>query len=517
MALPLDGPTQTGRGVKGQYVYWIVMPMPKPLTVAQQGVKTPRDFDRQSFREVCVEAHTFCQVDLLETACFLEPHANGDPHLNLLVRAAEQYKWKPVAQRLLNHHHVHVSFGSHITTWQGGVVYGCVASEHKNEEDLDKAPEQWKKDGSQPTPLKEFLPLRFRQPGFVRHTRLTPLAFFDLCAKHKVATEEALWAKATDLSDQGDRALLSFLLENDAGTYFAKVVKAQQAKETLRRSHLTREELLEEYVKKNTCSCAPNGHCHALMKRILQKSGIDGPWQKEVFGALRSGRAKMRNLCLLGPPDCAKSFLLRGFEDVFRTYKRPDGGSYQLEDLLGAELVFLNDFEYDAGAKDWMPWSYFKNFLEGASVTVGCPKNKGGNQVFKGTAPVLLTAPEEVKLKRYGREDVSETKQMQKRIKYFRLTWQIPEGEREEVLRVCAHCTARLYLEGKPLLDSPAGSAGAQPQTRLPANADEPAPKRPRTASECVRELQELKALLDSGLLSKQEFADLKGRLLSGN
>ena len=503
--------------MKGQYVYWIVMPMPKPETVVQHGVKTPRDFDRQSFRVVCVEAHTFCKVDLLETACFLEPHANGDPHLNLLVRAAEQYEWKPVAGRLLNHHRVHVSFGSHITTWQGGVVYGCVASEHKKEEDVDTAPDQWKQDGSQPTPLKEFLPRRFRQPGFVRQTKLTPLAFFDLCAKLELATEEALWAKATDLSDQGDRALLSFLLENDAGTYFAKVVKAQQAKETLRRSHLTREQLLDEYFTKNTCSCASNGHCHALMKRILQKNGLDGTWQKEVLGTLRTGRAKMRNLCLLGPPDCAKSFLLKGLEEVYQTYTRPDGGSYQLEDLLGAELVFLNDFEYDSGAKDWMPWFYFKNLLEGTSVKVGCPKNKGGNQVFKGTAPVLLTAPDEVKLKRHGQEVVAETKQMQKRIKYFRLTWQIPEDEREEVLRVCAHCTARLYLEGRPLLDNPASSAGAPPSARPPVNSDEPPAKRPCTASECVRELQELKALLDGGLLSQQEFADLKGRLLSGN
>lgn len=517
MALSLDGPSQKGRGVKGQYVYWIVMPMPKPETVTQQGVKTPRDFDRQSFREVCVEAHTFCNVDLLETACFLEPHANGDPHLNLLVRAAQQYKWKPVAERLLNHHRVHTSFGSHITTWQGGVVYGCVASEHKKEEDLDKAPEQWKKDGSQPTPLKEFLPLRFRKPGFVRQTKLTPLAFFDLCAKLEVTTEEALWAKATDLSEQGDRALLSFLLESDSGTYLAKVVKAQQAKETLRRSQLTREQLLDEYFTKNTCTCSPSGHCHALMKRILQKNGLDGTWQKEVLGTLRSGRAKMRNLCLLGPPDCAKSFLLKGLEDVYRTYTRPDGGSYQLEDLLGAELVFLNDFEYDSGAKDWMPWFYFKNLLEGASVKVGCPKNKGGNQVFKGTAPVLLTAPEEVKLKRHGQEVLSETKQMQKRIKYFRLTWQIPEGEREEVLRVCAHCTARLYLEGRPLLDNPASSSSAPLSVGPPNNRDEPSAKRPRTASECVRELQELKTLLDGGLLSQQEFSDLKGRLLSGD
>ena len=456
MALLLDGPAQgqRGRGSRGQYVYWIVMPMPTPATVARTGVKTPRDFDRETFREICVEAHTFWQVDLIETACFLEPHANGDPHLNLLVRAATQYKWKKVAERLLAHHRVHVSFGSNVTTWQGGVVYGCVASEHKPEEGLDKEPHQWKKDGV-PTPLQEFLPLRFRQPGFVRKVRLTPLAFHDLCATHNLTSEDALWAKGTELSEQGDRALLSFLLENDSQKCFGKVLKAQRAKEKIRRAGMTREQLLEEYVAQKACSCAKPGHCHGLMKEILQTNGLDGTLQKEVLGALRAGRAKQRTLCLLGPTDCGKSFLFKGLAEVYQTYQKPDGGTYQLEDLLGSELVFLNDFEYDVGAKDWMPWSYFKNFLEGAWVKVSIPKNKGGNEVFKGTAPVLMTAPGEVTLQRYGREVVAETAQMRKRIKYFTLHWQIPEEKREEVLRVCAHCTARLYLEGKPLLDSP--------------------------------------------------------------
>jgi hypothetical protein len=31
---------------------------------------------------------------------------------------------------------------------------------------------------------------------------------------------------------------------------------------------------------------------------------------------------------------------------------------------LDKELVLLNDFECDAGAKDWISWGYFKNFLE---------------------------------------------------------------------------------------------------------------------------------------------------------
>ena len=53
----------------------------------------------------------------------------------------------------------------------------------------------------------------------------------------------------------------------------------------------------------------------------------------------------------------------------------PDGGSYQLEDLVCKEPVFLIDFEYDDDAKKWISWTYQKRFLEGGDVLVAGPKN----------------------------------------------------------------------------------------------------------------------------------------------
>ena len=148
IALPLDGPRQHGRETQGQYVYWICMPHPLDETVERHGIKKPSDFTRQTFREMMVEAHTHCGIELVETACFLEPHASGLPHLNLLVRAKRQYRWKQVAERVLQHHRAHVGFGSNVKTWAEGLAYGRVASENKGEEGLDQNPEQWHAQGT---------------------------------------------------------------------------------------------------------------------------------------------------------------------------------------------------------------------------------------------------------------------------------------------------------------------------------------------------------------------------------
>jgi hypothetical protein len=54
-ALPLRGPPQRGDGVKGQYVYALIMPQPTPEVLERTGVKQPSDFDRTIFREMVVK------------------------------------------------------------------------------------------------------------------------------------------------------------------------------------------------------------------------------------------------------------------------------------------------------------------------------------------------------------------------------------------------------------------------------------------------------------------------------
>ena len=60
---------------------------------------------------------------LFQSATFLEPHANGLMHHNILVRADSQYRWKHTAETLFQKYRVSVSFGNNICTWSEGVVW----------------------------------------------------------------------------------------------------------------------------------------------------------------------------------------------------------------------------------------------------------------------------------------------------------------------------------------------------------------------------------------------------------
>ena len=58
--LESTGPFQQRRGNKGQYVYWMTMPHPKPETVTAHGLKVPEEFTRPDFIDLGVEVHTAC-------------------------------------------------------------------------------------------------------------------------------------------------------------------------------------------------------------------------------------------------------------------------------------------------------------------------------------------------------------------------------------------------------------------------------------------------------------------------
>ena len=95
---------------------------------------------------------------------------------------------------------------------------------------------------------------------------------------------------------------------------------------------------------------------------------------------------------------------------------------------------------------------------------------------------------------------------------------EIPEHLRQEILRVCHHCSATLYLRGNAPLDTARDRSVGDSLTPAPSRQrGELAFKRQRTATDCAQELKDLKALLDRGVLSNDELTNLKKRLLRGD
>ena len=467
--VPSTGPlvqagTRTG-SARRQYCWWITFSFPYEDTVANLGLQTPAAFTRQSWADVVRDVHDAAGISLHEMVIFKEFHERTDasgqrlPHYNALVRSDEQYAWRRIACLFHERHSIRIDFSEHIRTWYDGLLYGAVESEHKPAEELDNEPFLWAISGT-PTPIAEQLPKHLR--GGRRQTKLTPMQAYDLCVEKSVIDVPKAFAVAKAMERQGDRGFLAFLLDcRDIGAFVGKVVVAQECEDIARREALGRVGLLREAAAAE-CTCPESSLWLRLARDTLQRNFLDGPFQKHIADALAYGRAKKRNVFLLGPTNAGKSFLIKPLTLLFRTYSIPDSGSYQLEMILDKEVIYLNDFTWD---ERWLKWQFLKTFLEGDAIQVGLPKNRGGNVVFKRDSPVIGSCCAPVQLFNKGGKamslNVSETQQMQSRITYLIMQQPVPAESLVEC-PACAHCAATLYLEGLssplPGLSSPAFS-----------------------------------------------------------
>ena len=452
-----SGPLQQGGSRDGtarrQYCWWVVFSFPYEETVAERGLQTPAAFTHQTFLDVVRDVHSAADVTLQEMIIFKEFHertgADGQrlPHWNALVRSDEQYAWRRIAALFYERHRIRVDFSENIRTWYDGLLYGAVESEHKPEDELDKEPLLWALNGV-PKPIAEQLPKHLRNGR--RQTKLTPLQAYDICIEKSVIDVPSAFAVAKALEQAGDRGFLAFLMDcRDIGAFVGKVVMANESQENARRQALGRMGLLKEAAE-GQCTCSESGLWKRLAHETLVRNSIDGAFQKCVAEALAHGRAKKRNVFLLGPTNAGKSFLIKPLTLLYRTYSIPDTGSYQLETLMDKEVIYLNDFTWD---DRWLKWALFKNLLEGDAIQVGLPKNRGGNAMFSKDSPVIGSCPAPVQLfSRVGNAmslNIAETQQMHSRMTYINMQQAVPA---ESIVHcpACACCAARLYLEGVP-------------------------------------------------------------------
>ena len=261
--------------------------------------------------------------------------------------------------------------------------------------------------------------------------------FNDLVNAEKPTNEDELWVLA-----RKNRDLLKFMLSRkDLPQLLARVSRAAQAPAVAARLSRSRLQILSECCDRGRCCCPNAGVWHLAATQVCHLNNYKNrELQLAIVEALCKGRAKGRNIFIVGDTNRAKSFTLRPLEMIFKAFVPPDSGSHQLADIQGSEILWLNDFEFSTS---FMTWSRFKDFLEGSALKVAVPKSSGNNYLFTSDAPVFGTSPGIVKHPAVQKE----TDQMNSRIKYFHFVHYFDPSVCPEI-KPCAHCFARWLLHG---------------------------------------------------------------------
>lgn len=198
------------------------------------------------------------------------------------------------------------------------------------------------------------------------------------------------------------------------------------------------------------------GQCTSLCNKtwltcaleLLQKNIIHPfVYASAMRDALIKGRGKFRNIMIIGPANCGKTFMLKPLEKIYKTFLSPANDKYGWVGADKAELILLQDYRWN---RESIQWKDLLLLLEGETVKLPAPKNLfNSDVVISKDIPIFATSKSKiVHCGKFNYSDERETEMMSARWKYIEFSYQIPQSMQKEI-SPCERCFAELALMGE--------------------------------------------------------------------
>ena len=258
-----------------------------------------------------------------------------------------------------------------------------------------------------------------------------------------------LFAKANAQKQAGKTDIARFVLSWSSkalNDLIENTWAMEGAVEKATRSNVAHIEIIRENVQ---AECVEN--CNSVWLRMAEQMLRNNKLHPFVLAeALRTliikGRGKRRNVMVIGPANCGKTFLFRPMEKLFKVFCNPGEDKYPWVEVVDAEVIFLNDFRW---FKEMISWKEMLLLLGGQLVHSLAHKNNYSKDVclLRDTS-VVATSTFRVVFERNGKSDEVENKMMEACWKVFEFTHQIPYDEQKEV-ESYGRCFSELALLGE--------------------------------------------------------------------
>ena len=123
---------------------------------------------------------------------------------------------------------------------------------------------------------------------------------------------------------------------------------------------------------------------------------------------LSKGRGKFRNILLVGPTNCRKTFLLQPLCNIFKTFCNPARDKFAWVGSEEAEIILINNLRW---SPELIQLDDFLCLLEGQKVHLPAPRNHFAKDVsISNDTPILATGSSTIKhVGKYNISDDRET------------------------------------------------------------------------------------------------------------
>lgn len=392
-------------------------------------------------------------------ACSLETHKDGMPHYHMCMKFSGNRRWKEGKNLFYRTHGVSLHFSSLHNDYATAFEYVA-----KEDEDVLKSP-------SHP-PLCSFASTKTRRALAAVRTetlkrqhekneqgastsqvakkkkRITVGMVSEFIIKNNIHTEKAIYEAIHLQKKEGQGELNEFILSRPSKfieDLLHRSWKIENAMASKKREDTTRMEIVTNALH-TECKEGCSGQWLACAKEVLTNNKINPyVFADAIRSAISCGRKKGNNIMLVGPGDCAKTFLLLPLTVVFDAFTNPAKATFAWVGVDGKEAIFLNDIRW---SEKMIEWGAFLNLLDGNEVRFPRPKNfHNSDIVMTREEKVPIFATSIAKIKYEGENAKIESEMMDARWKIFPMFHQIPKANQKH-LEPCARCFAEMTMMG---------------------------------------------------------------------
>ena len=427
---------------------------------------------RESFAACVVSAFNSgtgkVQVD--HWACCLEEHQSSGQHYHLCMKLSGPKRWKAVKEKICADHGIVLNFSDSHDSYYYAYKYVCksdknvlLSDTHPNLKEVGspttkscvKAYRQSRKNiikNNRSPSLKNKNNQGKTSKKSAKIRRLSNLEVSEFLLEHTIKRETELFAIANKQKREGKKDLANFVLSRSSKSLsdiIESTWKMSNAETDLDRENKSRMHIIKEFAEK-ICDEQCNGEWFKCAREVLKNNNIHAyVFANALYELLTLGRGKFRNIMIVGPANCAKTFLLSPLQVIFKAFCNPANDKYAWVGADNCEVIFLNDFRWSA---ELIAWKDFLLLLEGQIVHLPSPKNHFAKDVcINQDTPIFATSKSEIVYSgKHNQSDYLEDDMMAARWKVFKFKHQIPEEEQKQ-MKPCGTCFSKLILLGQEL------------------------------------------------------------------
>lgn len=423
---------------------------------------------RNDFADAVVKSFTQGTAKVRHWCCCREQHKDGGLHYHMVIKLDRNHRWLPSKEYLMDKHGISVHYSSlhhnYYSAWRyvtNADSYYVQSSGHPrlteecepttNAASRARHQRQRQRNHTEERVLgydveEEAANVNSARRSCRKKKRLTAFELSQIIIRNGIKSLTELQALAYEQKEEGKTDLVEFLFNRTPRAVSDILQTAwdiETAPQKLERAGKTRMDLLLE-AKASECVYGCNGNWRECAIEILNNNGISLEYFRESAKLLlEKGRGKYRNMMIIGPADCGKTFLFNPLRTIYETFCNPATGSFAWVGVENSEVIFLNDFRW---SPQLIPWHDLLLLLEGQEVHFPAPKTHFAKDIsVKTDTPVFCTSKSPLRLIKNGVIDERETDMMSVRWNVMQLSYQIPRDSQREI-PPCGRCFASLIL-----------------------------------------------------------------------